>query len=227
MAALVWDQVGTRKFEAGTSHGALFVQDKTGKYGPGVAWSGLTKVTEKPDGAEATALYADDIKYLSLMSEEVMKGSIEAYTYPDEFAVCDGSATPADGVAIGQQPRVAFGLAYWTKVGNDTQGQEFGHKLHLLYNAKVSPSERGYETVNDKPDGLKLNWDFTTTSVEVTADIKPTALITIDSTVADEGKLKALEDKLFGVGDTTTPTLPSPAEVVGMFTPSAPSPSGK
>lgn len=217
MAALVWDQVGTRKFETGTSHGALFVQDKTGKYGPGVAWSGLTKVTEKPGGAEETALYADDIKYLSLMSEEVMKGTIEGYTYPDEFAVCDGSATPAKGLSIGQQPRVAFGLAYWTKVGNDTQGSDFGHKLHLLYNAKVSPSERGYETVNDKPDGVTLSWDFTTTSVEVTADIKPTALITIDSTVADATKLKALEDKLFGVGDAATATLPSPAEVIGMF----------
>ena len=217
MAALVWDQVGTRKFETGTSHGVLFVQDKTGKYGTGVAWSGLTKVTEKPDGAEESALYADDIKYLSLMSEEVMKGTIECYTYPDEFGVCDGSATPAEGLAIGQQPRAAFALAYWSKLGNDTQGTALGHKLHLLYNAKVSPSERGYESVNDKPDGITLSWDFTTTSVEVTADIKPTALITIDSTVADAGKLKALEDKLFGVGETTTPTLPSPAEVIGMF----------
>ena len=217
MVALVWDQTGQRKFETGTSHGVLFPQDKTGKYMAGVAWNGLTKVTEKPDGAEATGLYADNTKYLSLMSEEVMKGTIEAYTYPEEFGACDGSASPAEGLAIGQQPRMAFGMAYFTNVGNDTQGSEFGHKLHLLYNAKVSPSERGYETINDKPDGVTFSWDFTTTSVEVTADIKPTALITIDSTTADATILKTLEAKIFGSDTEATPTLPSPAEVIGMF----------
>lgn len=221
MTKLVWDQTGERLYEDGVDHGALYVMDKTGKYNPGVAWNGLTNVTEKPDGAEETALYADNIKYLSMYSEETMKGTIEAYTYPDEFGVCDGSVSVAEGVSIGQQSRVGFGLAYRSKIGNDVE-QDHGYKLHLLYNAKVSPSERGYKTINDKPAAISLSWDFTTTPVESTADLKPSALIVIDSTKADADKLKTLESQLFGGDVDTNATLPSPAEVIAMFQTAAP-----
>lgn len=221
MTKLVWDKIGERLYETGVDHGALYTMDKTGKYSEGVAWNGLTAVTEKPDGAEETALYADNIKYLSLYSQELMKGTIEAYTYPDEFAACDGSASIAEGVTVGQQTRQGFGLAYRSYVGNDTEQQDHGYKLHLLYNAKVSPSERGYETVNDKPDAISLSWDFTTTPVEVTDDFKPSALITIDSTKADEAKLKELEDKLFGYSVDGSASLPSPSEVIAIFQPAA------
>lgn len=217
MAKLTWDKTGERLYETGVDHGALFVMDAKGTYAAGVAWNGLTKVTEKPDGAEETALYADNIKYLSMYSEEVMKGTIEAYTYPDDFAQCDGAAQLAEGVTAGQQARKAFGLAYRTRVGNDTEAQDHGYKLHLLYNAKVSPSERGYETINDKPDAISLSWDFTTTPVETTADLKPTSMITIDSTKVDPDKLKTLEDKLFGGDADTDATLPTPTEVIAMF----------
>lgn len=217
MTKLTWDKIGERLYETGVDHGALYTMDSTGKYNEGVAWNGLTSVTEKPDGAEETSLYADNIKYLSLYSEEVMKGTIEAYTYPDEFAACDGSASLAEGVVVGQQTRKGFGLAYRSKIGNDTEQQDHGYKLHILYNAKVSPSERSYETVNDKPDAISLSWDFTTTPVEVTPDLKPSSLITIDSTKVDAAKLKTLEEKLFGDSDDGAATLPTPAEVIAMF----------
>lgn len=229
MAKLTWDESGSRIYETGTRRGVLYKKISSGAnagdYGDGVAWNGLTGVTESPSGAEETALYADDIKYLSLYSAEEFGGTIEAYTYPDEWAECDGSAYLADGVAIGQQARIGFGLCYRTVLGNDTLGENYGYKLHLIYGAMASPSEKSYETINDSPDAITFSWEFTTTPVNVNDDFKPTSQITIDSTKVDASKLAALEDILYGT-TTKEPRLPLPAEVLsivsgGSYTPPA------
>nr|DAV24889.1 MAG TPA: tail tube protein [Bacteriophage sp.] len=212
MSKLVWDQTGDRLYETGVRQGVLYPIDSTGKYPKGVVWNGLTTVTETPSGAEATALYADDIKYLNLMSTEELGGTIEAYTYPDEFAECDGSAAIATGVYIGQQPRKAFGLCYRTTLGNDVESNEYGYKLHLVYGALASPSEKSYETINDSPDAITFSWEYSTTPVNVTGH-KPTASIVIDSTKIEENKLVALEKVLYGDTDAEA-RLPLPDEVV-------------
>ena len=229
MAKLVWDKTGERFYETGVKQGVLYVQEG-GKYPKGVAWNGLTAVTESPSGAEATALYADDIKYLNLMSNEEFGATIEAYTYPDEFAECDGSAALYDGVMIGQQKRKTFGLCYKTTLGNDTDNNDYGYKLHLIYGCLAAPSEKAYATINDSPEAITFSWEVSTTPVNV-ADVggksfKPTSQITIDSTKikeSDKAKLQKLEDILFG-SDTTAedgsdpgPRLPLPDEVANIF----------
>ena len=211
MSKLVWDQVGHKTYETGVKNGVLYPMDSTGAYPKGVAWNGLTKVSEKPTGAEATDLYADDAKYLSLISAEKFEASIEAYTYPDEFAECDGSAEIADGVYVGQQSRKAFGLAYKTTFGNDTQLNAYGYKLHIIYGATAAPSEKGYSTINDSPEAITFSWEIKTTPVNV-AGLQPTASITIDSTKADKDKLAALEAILFGSEDSEA-RLPLPDEI--------------
>ena len=215
MSKLTWDASGERLYETGVKQGVLYVMDSN-VYGNGVAWNGLTAITESPSGAESTPLYADDIKYLDLRSTEEFGATIEAYTYPDEFAACDGSASLADGVSIGQQARKMFGLCYRTTVGNDTDGTNHGYKLHLIYGATASPSEKAYETINDSPEAITFSWEITTTPVSVTG-FKPTASITIDSTKADPTCLAALEEKLYG-GESTEPTLPLPDEVKTIMT---------
>ena len=200
MAKLVWDESGKRLYETGVEKGVLYVQGENGQYQKGVAWNGLTAVTESPSGAEPTALYADDIKYLELFSAEEFGATIEAYTYPEEFEACDGSASLGAGVTIGQQDRKAFGLCYRTIVGNDVKGNENGYKLHLIYGAKAKPSEKAYATVNDSPEAVTFSWEVTTTPVNV-AGFKPTASVTIDSTKIQPDKLKAIEDKLYGTQD--------------------------
>lgn len=211
MAKLVWDESGKRVYETGVRNGVLYVQGESGSYEKGVAWNGLTAVTESPSGAEPTALYADDIKYLELFSAEEFGATIEAYTYPEEFEACDGSASLGKGVTIGQQDRKAFGLCYRTVVGNDVKGNEHGYKLHLVYGAKAKPSEKAYATVNDSPEAVTFSWEVTTTPVNV-AGFKPTASVTIDSTKIEAGKLKAIEDKLYGTQDQE-PTLLLPDEI--------------
>ena len=211
MAKLVWDESGKRLYETGVEKGVLYVQGENGQYENGVAWNGLTAVTESPSGAEPTALYADDIKYLELFSAEEFGATIEAYTYPEEFEACDGSASLGTGVTIGQQDRKAFGLCYRTIVGNDVKGNENGYKLHLIYGAKAKPSEKAYATVNDSPEAVTFSWEVTTTPVNV-AGFKPTASVTIDSTKIEAGKLKAIEDKLYGTQDQE-PTLLLPDEI--------------
>ena len=215
MSKLTWDASGERLYETGVKQGVLYVMGDNG-YGNGVAWNGLTAITESPSGAESTPLYADDIKYLDLRSTEEFGATIEAYTYPDEFAACDGSASLADGVSIGQQARKMFGLCYRTTVGNDTDGTDHGYKLHLIYGATASPSEKAYETINDSPEAITFSWEITTTPVSVTG-FKPTASITIDSTKADPTCLSALEAKLYG-GENSEPTLPLPDEVKTLMT---------
>lgn len=222
MAALVWDKTGERRIETGVDHCALYVYDPATKtYGKGVAWNGITAISEKPEGAEATDLYADNILYLSLLSAEKLKGTIEAYTYPDEFEACDGSATLTKGIKIGQQDRVAFGLVYRTKIGDDVAGQDRGYKLHVLYGCKASPSEKGYKTVNDSPEAISFSWEISTTPVNV-AGAKPTSLLTISSLDVDPGKLKSLEAKLFGAdaqggGQASEPKLLLPDEIKAHF----------
>lgn len=211
MPKLVWDKTGERYYETGVKQGVLYPIDNQGTYPKGVAWNGLTNVTESPSGAEATALYADDIKYLNLISTEEFGGTIEAYTYPDEFAECDGSASLATGVYIGQQPRKTFGLCYRTTVGNDVDNNNYGYKLHLVYGALASPSEKAYATINDSPEAITFSWEFSTTPVNVTG-FKPTACITIDSTKVDAEKLANLEKILYG-DDETEARLPLPDEV--------------
>lgn len=211
MAKLVWDESGKRLYETGVEKGVLYVQGENGQYGNGVAWNGLTAVTESPSGAEPTALYADDIKYLELFSAEEFGATIEAYTYPEEFEACDGSASLGTGVTIGQQDRKAFGLCYRTIVGNDVKGNEHGYKLHLIYGAKAKPSEKAYATVNDSPEAVTFSWEVSTTPVNV-AGFKPTASVTIDSTKIEAGKLKAIEDKLYGT-ENQEPTLIMPDEI--------------
>lgn len=223
MAKLVWDKTGERFYETGVKQGVLYIPTD-GVYSKGVAWNGLTAVTESPSGAEATALYADDIKYLNLLSTEEFGATIEAYTYPDEFAVCDGSAELTKGVTIGQQKRSTFGLCYKTTVGNDTDGNDHGYKLHIIYGALATPSEKAYSTINDSPDAVTFSWEITTTPVNVTGQ-KPTASLVIDSTKADKTKLEALEAILYGKDPTSEgaqdgvePRLPLPDEIKTLMT---------
>ena len=215
MAKIEWDKTGERLYETGVKNGVLYVQE-AGAYPKGVAWNGLTAVTESPSGAEATPLYADDIKYLNLISAEEFGATIEAYTYPDEFAECDGSASLADGVMIGQQARKTFGLCYRTAIGNDIDGNDHGYKLHIIYGALAAPTEKAYATINDSPEAITFSWEVTTTPVNVTG-AKPTASITIDSTKATPEKLAALEKILYG--DTEVEArLPLPDEIKQIFT---------
>lgn len=197
MSKLIWDKTGERYYETGVSQGVLYPQE-SGVYPKGVAWNGLTAVTESPSGAEPTPLYADNIKYLNLRSAEEFAATVEAYTYPDEFAVCDGSATIADGITIGQQPRKPFGMSWKTVFGNDTENDDYGYKLHLVYGATAAPSEKAYATVNDSPEAITFSWELSTTPVNVTG-FKPTANLTVDSTKVPADKLKQLEDILYGV----------------------------
>lgn len=210
---ITWDQVGERYYETGVSKGVLYPME-SGTYGKGVAWNGLTNVSESPEGAEATALYADNIKYLNLMSNEEFKATVEAYTYPDEFAECNGEKSLAAGVNVGQQKRKAFGLSYQTKVGNDVDS-DLGYKIHLVYNCLAAPSEKSYATVNDSPEAITFSWELSTTPVEVPG-MKPTALLTIDSTKVDATKLAELEKMIYGDADTES-KLPTPTEVAELF----------
>ena len=212
MSKLEWDKKTERLYETGVKQGVLYVQKADGTYDNGVAWNGLTAVTENPSGAESNPLYADDIKYIDLRSAEEFGATIEAYTYPDEFAACDGSATVTPGVTIGQQVRKPFGLCYRTTLGNDSEFNDHGYKLHIIYNATASPSEKGYQTINDNPEAITFSWEITTTPVAVTG-YKPTASITIDSTKVDATKLKTLEDMLYGTAQAE-PTLPTPDAVI-------------
>lgn len=197
MARLIWDEVGQRFFETGVKNGVLYVQDNDGSYKNGVVWNGLTAVTESPSGAEETPLYADDVKYLTLRSAEQFGATVEAYTYPEEFEQCDGSAAIANGVTIGQQARRAFGLCYRTSVGNDIQGQNYSYKLHLIYGCTVAPSEKSYSTINDNPEAITFSWELSTVPVPVDG-FSPTASLVIDASKVDEGKMQLLEDALFG-----------------------------
>lgn len=215
MSKIVWDAIGDHIFETGVRNGVLYLKGAEGAYDTGVAWNGLTSVSESPEGAEPTDLYADDIKYLSLMSAENFKATIEAYTYPVEFEECDGSATIAKGVVIGQQSRKPFGLCYRTSIGNDTDGNEHGYKLHIVYGCQASPSEKQYSTINDSPDAVTFSWEVSTTPVNVNGK-KPTATLTIDSTKADKTKLTALEAILYG-SEQDEPRLPLPDEIVTLM----------
>lgn len=216
MAVIEWDAAGKRFYENGVDRGVLYKMESDGSYGKGVAWNGLTGVTQSPDGAEANDLYADNSKYATLRSTETFGCTIEAYTYPDEFMECDGSAEIAKGVYAGQQERQGFGFSYRTNIGNDTATKsDDGYKIHLVYGCTASPSERSYETVNDSPDAITLSWEVTTTPINV-AGYKPTATLEIDSRVADPTKLSALEDLLYGT-ENTEPSLPLPAAVIELM----------
>lgn len=217
MSKLVWDDTGKRLYETGVKNGVLYPLSDAGKYDTGVAWNGLTAVTEAPSGAESTPLYADDIKYLNLISTEEFGGTIEAYTYPEEFEQCDGSAELTKGVTIGQQPRKTFGLSYRTTLGNDVKNSDYGYKLHLVYGALAAPSEKAYATINDSPEAITFSWEFSTTPVNVDG-YKPTASIVIDSTKCDAGKLEALEKILYGSDDGDDPRLPLPDEIKTLMT---------
>ena len=221
---LVWDKTGEHFYETGVKNGVLYPMSESGTYPKGVAWNGLTAITESPSGAEATALYADDIKYLNLMSNEEFGATVEAYTYPDEFAECDGSASLTEGVYIGQQARKTFGLCYRTTLGNDSKGNDYGYKLHIIYGAMASPSEKAYATINDSPDAITFSWELSTTPVAV-ANFKPTASLTIDSTKVDPEKLATLEEILYGKDGTgedhstgaVDPRLPLPDEIANIM----------
>lgn len=216
MSKLVWDKVGEHFFETGVDKGVLFPYNSSEEtYDKGVAWNGLTAVTESPSGAEATALYADNIKYLNLYSAEEFGATVEAYTYPKEFADLDGTSEIATGVRIGQQKRGMFGLAYQTKIGSDVDGNDHGYKIHLIYGAQASPSEKGYQTINDSPEAITFSWELTTTPVAIEG-FKPTASLVIDSTLVDETKLKGFEDILYG-STTEDARLPLPDEVADWF----------
>ena len=215
MSKLVWDQTGERYYETGVKNGVLYVQGEGGTYQNGVAWNGLTAVTESPSGAEPTTLYADDMKYLTLMSTEEFGATIEAYTYPVEFNQCNGEAEIATGVIVGQQDRKSFGLCYRTTVGNDVDGNAYGYKLHIIYGAKAAPSEKAYASINDNPEAITFSWDLTTTPINVEG-FKPTANITIDSTKADASKLTALEAILYG-SEAENARLPLPGEIITLM----------
>lgn len=212
MAQLTWDNAGERFYETGVDHGVLYLPNTTnGAYDKGYAWNGLTSVSETPSGAEPNPQYADNIKYLNLVSVEEFGGTIEAFTYPEAFGICDGSVSPVKGLHVGQQRRSTFGLSYRTRIGNDLVGDTLGYKLHLVYGALAAPTEKQYQTVNDSPEAMTLSWEFTTTPVPV-PNMRPTALLTIDSRTIDSTKLKTLEGILYGAA-STEPKLPLPAEV--------------
>ena len=215
MSKLVWDATGSREYETGVKNGVLYVQNGSGTYEKGVAWNGLISVTESPSGAEATPLYADDIKYLELFSTEEFGATIECYTYPEEFEACDGSAEIATGVVIGQQNRTSFGLCYRTTLGNDVKGNEHGYKLHLIYGCKAAPSEKAYSTINDSPEAITFSYEITTTPVAVTGH-KPTASLVIDSTKIEPSKLAQIEAKLYG-DVSTEASLPTPNEILELI----------
>lgn len=215
MAKLIFDEVGSRFFETGVKNGVLFVQGTDGQYENGVVWNGLTAVTESPSGAEATPLYADDMKYVVLYSTEEFGATIEAYTYPEEFEQCDGSAQLGTGVTIGQQQRKAFGLVYKTVIGNDVQGQDLGYKIHIIYGAKAAPSEKAFATINDSPEAVTFSWEVSTVPVPVDGH-RPTSTLVIDSTKVDAEKLAAIEAKLFG-SESEESTLPLPNEIAQML----------
>lgn len=215
MSVITWDNVGEKLWETGVDHGVVYTPTAHGIYGGGVAWNGLVSVTEKPTGAEPNDQYADNIKYLTIYSAEDFEATIEAFTYPDEFAECDGSKFVAEGVSISQQARKPFGFAYRTILGNDTKGQDLGYKLHMVYGCMVTPSEKGYETMNDSPEAIAFGWDLTTIPVPV-PNMKPTAHICIDTTRADPTKLVELEKILYGSEDAE-PRLPTPEEIINLF----------
>jgi hypothetical protein len=215
MAELVWDLVGDRYYETGVDHGVLYIPDASGVYAEGVAWNGLTSVSESPSGAEATAQYADNIKYLNLISAEEFSATLEAFTYPEEWAQFDGLEVPSPGVFVGQQSRKMFGLSYRTRVGNDVEGDAYGYKLHLVYGCIAAPSEKAYNTINDSPEAITFSWELSTTPVPVT-DYKPTSLIVVDSGIVDPAALASLEAELYG-GAASEANLPSPDEVIALF----------
>lgn len=208
---LTWDDAGKRLYETGVKQGVFYPQDDAGAYPKGVAWNGLTAVTESPEGAEPTPLYADDVKYLNLVSTEEFKATVEAYTYPEEFAECDGSGSLVEGVTISQQDRKLFGLSYRTSIGNDVKGNEYGYKLHIVYGCLAAPSEKAYATVNDSPEAITFSWEVSTTPVNVTG-FKPTASLTLDSIKLGATKMKAIEDVLYG-SETADARLPLPDEI--------------
>lgn len=216
MAKLVWDEVGDRVYETGVDHGVLYIPDSGGAYVNGVAWNGLTSVSESPSGAEPNAQYADNIKYLNLFSAEEFGATIEAFTYPDEFAQFDGLGSPSPGVSVGQQVRRSFGLSYRTKIGNDIEGEDFGYKLHLVYGCQASPSEKAYNTINDSPEAITFSWEITTTPVAV-PDYKPSSILTIDSSKVVAATLETLENELYGTSGVN-PKLPLPGAIIAMFT---------
>lgn len=219
MAAITWDATGERLFETGVDHGVLYPISSSGTYNNGVAWNGLSAITESPSGAEATAVWADNIKYVNLLSAEEFGATVEAYTYPDEFAICDGTAELVDGVIVGQQARKVFGLCYRTKIGNDVDGNDHGYKLHIIYGAQASPSEKAYSTINDSPEAISFSWELTTTPVNVTG-MNATSYLVIDSTKCDAEKLTALEKILYGSAEPdTAPRLPLPDEIKTLMTP--------
>ena len=213
---IVWDAEGERLFETGVDRGVLYPIDETGVYGTGVPWNGLTSVSESPEGGEPNPIYADNQKYLNLISVEEAKGTIEAFTYPEEFAECDGSKELAPGVFAGQQSRTPFGLSYRTLVGNDIKGNDYGYKIHLVYGATAQPSEKSYETVNDSPEPAAFSWEYSTSPVTVPG-MKPTATLTIDSTKVKPSALLKLEEALYG-SDTKDPAFPLPTEVIALVT---------
>lgn len=223
MSKIVWDQTSERTYETGVDHGVVYPAAANGTYPKGVAWNGLSSVSESPSGAEPTDIYADNIKYISIRSAEDFGATVEAYTYPDEFAVLDGSAEIAKGVRIGQQERKTFGMSYRSRIGNDIDGNDHGYKLHLIYGASVSPSEKQYQTINDSPEAITFSWEMTTTPINVTG-YKPTSQMTIDSTKVAADKLAALEEILYGKDPTTEggddgvdARLPLPDEVITLF----------
>ncbi len=216
MAQIIWDKTGERFYETGVDHGVLYVTNEAGAYAKGVPWNGLTAVTESPSGAEVTDLWADNIKYASLRSAETFGCTIEAYTYPDEFAECDGSAEPTAGLKIGQQKRKGFGFSYRTQISNDTDTEsDDGYLIHIVYGATASPSEKAYATINDSPEAITFSWEVTTTPVNVTG-YKPCSTLTVDSRKVDAAKLKALEDKLYGT-ESAEAALPLPDEVISII----------
>lgn len=217
MAKLEWDKTGEKFYETGVDHGVLYVQSETGLYPTGVVWNGLITVTESPSGAESNPQYADNIKYLDLLSTEEFGATIEAYTYPIEFAVCDGTVTPATGVYMGQQPRKRFGLCYRTKIGNDTAGQDLGYKIHIIYGALAAPSEKAYSTINDSPEAITFSWELTTNPVAVNnTNFKPVSCVVIDSTKVLPAKMTLLEAELYG-GTTKSANLPLPHEIIALI----------
>lgn len=215
MSRIEWDKTGEKIYETGVKNGVLYLPDESGAYTKGVAWNGLTAVTESPSGAESTPLYADDIKYVELLSAEEFGATLECYTYPDEFAECDGSAEVAPGVIIGQQDRKTFGLCYRTTLGNDVKGNEYGYKIHLIYGAKASPSEKAYSTINDSPEAITFSYEITTTPINV-AGYKPTASLIVDSTKVAAEKMASLEALLYG-DDSSEAKLPLPDEVIALL----------